>query len=356
MGMRQIKKDTWRLDVSIWFESSESRRRETFTGGKKAAEDRFREIKAELRKKAESIQRSLKNIDTFGQALDNYYRFKGDDHLVSKTSFFKMREDLGAVSMGEIQQRFKDYWLNLQKTRSCQTGDFLAPSTVNHYTVMAKAALNMCLKDGLISSNPLAYIPILKVVPRDVTLSDIDKQRFLNVVDKEAPHLSAIVRFALAVPCRKMELVNLRCEDLDLINGAVRVRHENAKGDNGSWKPIPPDLIDYFRNLPSETEYLFYRVVKKKPVCLGNFRRAFVRCLRLAEIEDWHFHDFRHEAATDLLNAGNPEQVVCQIAGWKSGNMIRQYYHKDGLRAVRQVVFPGQKSDTITRHLQVQKS
>lgn len=355
MSIKKLSNDTFRLDCRIWFNSREYRQREVFTGGKKAADERYRTLKAELRKQAETEARSLKHdstIQNFGEVLDYYLRFKGKKHLVAPAAFMRMQEDLGAVSIGEIQQRFKSYWLNLQKTRSRQTGDYLAPSTINHYTVMAKAAVNMCLKDGLILENPLKHIPILKVIPRDVTLSEIDRQRLLNVIDREAPHLSAIIRFALEVPSRKSELVNLKREDLDLINGAVRVRHGNAKGDNGSWKPIPPGyLTEYFRKLPADTEYLFFRTVRGKPVYLGNFRRAFVRCLKIAGIKDWHFHDFRHEAATELLNAGNPEQIVCQIAGWKSGNMIRTYYHKDGLRAVRQVVFPGQKPDTMTGHL-----
>ena len=134
----------------------------------------------------------------------------------------------------------------------------------------------------------------------------------------------------------------------------VRVRHENAKGDNGSWKPIPPGwLTDYFQKLPKETEYLFFREIGPgRYMGLGNFRRAWTRCLRLAGISDFHFHDTRHIAASDLLNAGNPEQLVCQIAGWRSGNMIKQYYHKDGLRAVQKVVFSVEKPDSETRHAQ----
>jgi len=189
------------------------------------------------------------------------------------------------------------------------------------------------------------------VTPRDIYLSELDRQRLLNVIDREARHLSAIVRFALAVPCRKAELVNLRREDLDMINCAIRVRHKNAKGDNGSWKPIPPGwLTQYFQSLPNETEYLFYRQDRQgKYKWLGNFRRSWSRCLRLAGIPDFHFHDTRHISASDLLNSGNPEQLVCQIAGWKSGNMIRQYYHKDGLRAVQNVVFAGRKVDAPGR-------
>ena len=205
---------------------------------------------------------------------------------------------------------------------------------------------------NLIESNPLKHIEILKVTPRDIYLSELDRQRLLNVIELEAPHLSAIVRFALAVPCRKAELVNLHREDLDLIHNCIRVRHENAKGDNGSWKPIPPGLTEYFQNLPPGTDYLFYRQDRQgKFHPLGNFQRSWRRCLRLADIPDFHFHDTRHIAASDLLNNGNPEQLVCQIAGWKSGNMIKQYYHKDGLRAVQNVIFSGEKPYTSTVHL-----
>jgi len=163
------------------------------------------------------------------------------------------------------------------------------------------------------------------------------------------------VRFALAVPSRKSELLNLKRDDLDLINSAVRVRHENAKGDNGSWKPIPPELIDYFRTLPNDTEYLFFKKdFAGRAIKLGNFRRAFSRCLKIAGLTGFHFHDTRAISATNLLNAGNPEQIVCQVAGWKSGNMIKTYYRKDGLQAAQSIVFLDKnfpKTGHLTGHL-----
>jgi len=359
MSVRPISGAKWKIDARIWFEGTEYRQREEFPGGKKAALDRENQIKAELRKAAEKKHnyRSF-SIQTFAEALEYYRLSIGDDHLVSLSSFKRMYADIGDVPLHEIKVRFKNYWLNLRKTRSRQGGGYLAPSTVNHYTVMAKAAFNLCVKDGILESNPLAHIPILKVVPRDVSLSEIDRQRLLNVVEREAPHLYAIVQFALVVPSRKSELVALKRNDLDLMNNAIRIRHETAKGDKGSWKPIPPEMVDYFRTLPPDTEYLFYRMDKGKPVQLGNFKRSFNRCCRIAGLEDFHFHDTRHISATELLNAGNPEEVVCQIAGWLSGNMIKKYYHKDGLRAVRDVVFVNRrkektegKPDTLTGHL-----
>jgi hypothetical protein len=195
MSMKQIKPDLWRLDISAWYSGKECRHREEFSGSKRAAVERCFELKKELRTRAKAEISSLKlsKIASFGQALEWYLKAK-KENLVSPSSFERMKRDLGNVKLSEIGQKFKEYWLCLQRTHSRQTGEFLAASTVNHYTVMAKAALNMCVHDGLIENNPLKHIEILKVVPRDISLSEIDRQRLLNVVDREAPHVSATMQ------------------------------------------------------------------------------------------------------------------------------------------------------------------
>jgi integrase len=81
---------------------------------------------------------------------------------------------------------------------------------------------------------------------------------------------------------------------------------------------------------------------------LGDFKTAWKRCLRLAGIRDFHFHDTRHISASNLLDNGTPEQVVMQVAGWKT-NMLRTYYHRSGKKALDLVRFPsmtGHRPDT----------
>jgi len=101
--------------------------------------------------------------------------------------------------------------------------------------------------------------------------------------------------------------------DLDLVNGAIRVKAEISKNDRGCWKPIPPDMASYFQTLPKETEYLFYRAVEEKKTGkvqyfgLGSFHSAWYRCLKLAGLTGLHFHDTRHMAATSLIDNGTLE-------------------------------------------------
>ena len=104
-------------------------------------------------------------------------------------------------------------------------------------------------------------------------------------------------------------------------------------------------MAEYFENIPQECPYLFYRpetgkdgVVKYHP--LGDFKKAWSNVLHAAGITDFHFHDGRHISATDMVNAGTPERVVSDIAGWSAGSqMLSRYYHRGGLDSVRSAVF-----------------
>jgi integrase len=147
-----------------------------------------------------------------------------------------------------------------------------------------------------------------------------------------------MVKYALQVPCRRSELLNMKREDLDLQNLAIRVRNGTTKNDAGVWKPIPPDMQAYFQSLPEGCPYLFYRSVRRGYKPIGDFKKAWSRCLGLAGIEDFRFHDTRHISATNLLDNGTPEHVVLQVAGWKT-NMLKTYYHRDGKKALGLVRF-----------------
>jgi len=116
------------------------------------------------------------------------------------------------------------------------------------------AAFNTAVNMELMDRNPItrARFPKLKEVPRDATLSQEATQTLLSMMEKRAPRLLPMTRFALQVPCRKSELGNMKREDLDLFNNAIRVRNGTMKNDLGIWKPIPPNLLYYFRMRPSE--------------------------------------------------------------------------------------------------------
>jgi site-specific recombinase XerD len=56
-------------------------------------------------------------------------------------------------------------------------------------------------------------------------------------------------------------------------------------------------------------------------------QRAFVEALRVAKIEDFHFHDLRHSFASRLVQSGVDIYAVQKLLGHKDGRMTQRYAH-----------------------------
>ena len=58
-----------------------------------------------------------------------------------------------------------------------------------------------------------------------------------------------------------------------------------------------------------------------------DFSVPFEKTLKLAGIEDFHWHDLRHCVASFLVMSGVPDQTIMKIMGWKSKAMLERYTH-----------------------------
>lgn len=341
--VRKIEDGRWFVCARIRKNGKIIQRKRIITGTREQAKRLFEEFKREIR---EDTGSSLKiaEISTFDEAMKIYREKKqvSVSHL-RKINF--LSKALGSVSFIEFPDKFEQ-WLKLYRmSLSSKTGKIPGNHAVNRFIEIVRAVFNLLRELKLYNAeNPItkARFPKLKEIPRDVILCGEEIRSLLNIINREAPHLSAIIRFALQVPCRKSELVNMRKEDLDLFNNVIRVRNGTTKNDQGCFKPMPPDMVEYFRSLPKETEYLFYRRgLNGEYLSLGDFKRAFRRCLRIAGIKDFKFHDTRHVAATNLIDNGTPEQVVMSVANWKT-NMLRVYYNRSPKKTFELIRFSRQ--------------
>ena len=272
--------------------------------------------------------------------LSHYEQHRGESSYTRG-----LKEDLGRLRINRgLQREWGRYLLAMR-------GRGLAQGTVNKFAATLRAAMNLALRSGLlgdVDTLPIRHWGIRQQPPRDVVLSPQQRGMLLATIDREAPHLSAITRYAMAVPSRRSELVDMQPADVDLIHQRIRVRCADSKSGAGMWKPIPPDMLEYFRDLPADAPRVFYRVDpetgEKHP--LGNFKRAWGRALRIAGIGGFRFHDTRHMAATAMVDAGTPPPVVQQIAGWKT-DMLRVYYHRDPAANLGLVRWEGCSSSVV---------
>jgi integrase len=62
---------------------------------------------------------------------------------------------------------------------------------------------------------------------------------------------------------------------------------------------------------------------------VGNesIKRSFIRAARRAGLEDFHFHDLRHEATTRFFERGLAMMEVASITGHRDPRKLRGYTH-----------------------------
>lgn len=347
MSMKQIKPDLWLLDVRVYKGSKQYRKRQKIQGGRKAAEARFYEIRKELRALAEDEKRSLTYM-TFKHILD-YYLERNPVDKGSETYFNRLKNNLGSVQISDLQERFDRYLLLLRQSKGKLTGRPLTNNTINRIIAWSKAAANFALVAGVIEKNPLQHFQKLPTQPRDRMLNDDEKEKLIETVKAEAPHILPIVLFSLLVPCRRGELTTLKRTDYNMVTNTIHIPAERTKMKRPCIKPVPACLVDYMRNVPAKSEYLFYRHVSGQYLSIGNFRKSWKKCLASAGIENYRFHDQRRGAYTDLLLAGNAPHTVMQVSGHAT-DMSKVYFGRNELLAAKSLNF-GSKPYTNTVHL-----
>ena len=64
-----------------------------------------------------------------------------------------------------------------------------------------------------------------------------------------------------------------------------------------------------------------------KPYSVGDVSSNFAKPAKRAGIEDFHFHDLRHDFATQVRRRGTGLDVIAKLLGHSSLAMARRYAH-----------------------------
>jgi integrase len=141
---------------------------------------------------------------------------------------------------------------------------------------------------------------------RERILKPAERVRLYKAIDgckgfKQKRLWVALVRTALVTGMRRGELLNLEWRDFDFENRTIYVRPEITKSKKPRLLPMTYDLFIYmgvYRDIVEETEKM--ATSKVFPITGSAHEQAWRRICDRAEIEDLHFHDLRHTAATSF--------------------------------------------------------
>ena len=153
---------------------------------------------------------------------------------------------------------------------------------------------------------------------------------------------------AVNTTCRGVELKHLRWKDADLFKRVFTI--DRSKNESGRRTiPLNDDAMAALARLRERAEalgcadpehYVF-------PACerghidatrpQKTWRTAWRNLTRAAGLKGFRFHDLRHQAITELAEAGAPDATLMAIAGHLSREMLEHYSHVR-MRANREVL------------------
>ena len=129
--------------------------------------------------------------------------------------------------------------------------------------------------------------------------------------------LKPAVILAIETAMRRGELLNARYEHLK--DGLLYL--PKTKTGHPRTIPLTPKCVSLISTLPrSITGYLI-------PITASALRQSFNRAKRRAGIDDFHFHDLRHEAISRFFEMGLSIPEVALISGHKDYRMLARYTH-----------------------------
>jgi len=216
-----------------------------------------------------------------------------------------------------------------------ELGKISAPATTQKYLTILSHALNTAIREyGWIDHNIVTTVSRPPLPQGRVRyLSDDERTRLLRECKKSQNHyLYALVILALATGLRRGSLFDLTTDRVDVNKGIIYL--ENTKNGSRLALPLVGEALTLARNLCAETGngYLFPRG-SGDPWC--HYRKAWELAVKRAHVDNCHFHDLRHTAASYMVQAGIPLYVVGTILTHKNPALMTARYahlHIDNLR------------------------
>jgi integrase len=202
-------------------------------------------------------------------------------------------------------------------------------ATVNRYLAILSHVFTTAMREwGWVEDNPLRKVTKMKEPRGRVRfLSDDERNALLEACKKsESPYLYMVVVLALSTGARRMEVLGLRWQNIDVVRGVITL-HETKNGERRIL-PLTGHALELIKQHSKVRQLICDLVFPGKsfqaPV---NIRTPWETALKRAGIDDFRFHDLRHSTASYLAMNGASLAEIAEILGHKTLQMVKRYSH-----------------------------
>lgn len=283
---------------------------------------------------------------TFGDLVDRYIREvlpkkSASARKIQAAQMEWWKEQIGHHTLADVSPAKISECRDKLSLGTTKRGMIRAPATVNRYLAALSHAFNVAVDEWeWLESSPIRKVKKEKE-PRgrvrflsddDVSLTgekiEGERTRLLKACQQSSnTYLYPVVVLALSTGMRQGEIMNLTWDDVDLRQGRITL-HE-TKNDERRVVPLVGKALELFQEHAKvrriDTQHLFPSKTKKdRPI---DLRAPWLEALKVAEIEDFRFHDIRHSAASYLAMNGATLAEIAEVLGHKTLQMVKRYSH-----------------------------
>jgi integrase len=303
------------------------------------------------------------DVPTFGEFLKNDYEkwvseyrksWESTMYMLKSNFDFLLDTPMDKITIDQVEQ-----W----RTKRKKSG--LKSSSLNRRVTALKAAINWAVKREIIESNPLAKLERLSerdIVTKVRYLSDEERERLMAALDERedemrrartshgdlnetreyepvsqfmkgefVDHLKPLVLLALSTGVRRNGLLSLEWGDVNLAERTLLVRAATSKNERQYYVPLNDlayETISVWRRQSRRTSpgSLVFPSPQTGEI-MDNCNTAWENLLKRAEIENFRWHDMRHDFASQLVMSGVDLNTVRELLGHADLKMTLRYAH-----------------------------
>ena len=234
-------------------------------------------------------------------------------------------ERLGRLRLSNLRPETINEHLQALASEVLPDGKTRAASTIRHYRIAIAHMLTTARKWGWIATPQTDRIQSVKVNNARVRYLDDGELARLLEATKSHADLHLLVLLALGTGARAGELLSLTWPQVDMRKRQILL----TKTKNGDMRTLPvpaqalPLLAARVRRLDTSLVFPGHR----NPPQPIDLRRPWIEALAVADIQDFHFHDLRHSAASYLVQQGVSLVAVAALLGHRTLQMTKRYSH-----------------------------
>lgn len=202
----------------------------------------------------------------------------------------------------------------------------ISDSTKDHKRLICSSFFAFLHDRGYIAKNPMSTVDPIKYVAEireALTPREVEK---LRIACGENLRDNLILELFLATGCRVSEIVRMKVEDIDLVNGCVKALGKGQKERVVFFSDRVLEYLErYLGDRRSGAVILSLRAPHQglKKNALENIIRSIAQ--RAGITKRVFPHLLRHTFATRALNKGMPLPTLCDIMGHSSTDTTRIY-------------------------------